>query len=93
MPPYKINVVSILQDLAQEIEITRLNIGKEYGVEENGGYSIPPENLEKAEKEMNDLMSIEQDVKIRMIKESDLDGFDLTMAQMSAIMFMIEDEE
>lgn len=96
--PVKVNFflqknVSILQELAQEIENSRLFIGKEYGVYENGGYKILPENFEKANKEIEDLFNIEQDVKIKMIKESDLDGFDLTMAQMSAILFMIEEEE
>lgn len=96
--PVKINFplqknISILQKLAQEIEDSRMAIGKEYGVFENGVYKILPENMEKANKEMEDLFNIEQEVKIKMIKESDLDGFDLTMAQMSAIMFMIEENE
>mgnify|MGYP003399099163 CR=1 FL=1 len=70
-----------------------MSIGKEYGAQNGDSYQINPENFEKAKKEMDDLMNIEQEVKIRMIKESDLEGFDLTMAQMSAILFMIEEEE
>ena len=98
--PIKINYwlqknMRTITTLAQEIEETRLTIAKTYGepTEDGDSYKVPPENIETAQQELNDLFGIEQDVDIHMFKLSEFDGIDLSMTQMAAIMFMIDDTE
>lgn len=96
--PIKINFYlqknkSILVSLAQEIEKTRMEIAQSYGELDNetNSFIIPPEKMVEASKELNDLFNLEQDVNIYMINIDSLsDDYDMTTAQMEAIMFMIE---
>lgn len=78
---------------AQEIESARINIAKEFGTlnEEGTSYDVPAENMAAANKELNDLFNLEQDLNIHIFKLDDFDGVELTYQQMSAIMFMIEE--
>ena len=82
-----------LMSLAREIEEARMNIVREYGnpAEEDGAYFIPEEKVEAAQKELADLLALEQEVQIHTVK---IDAFDdsltLSMKQMEALMFMIE---
>lgn len=81
-----------LLSLAQEIEEARMSIAQTYGTNSgDGNFSIAPENISKAQEELNQLFSIEQDVNIAKVKFDDLDpNMELTSAQMEALMFMIE---
>lgn len=82
-----------LVQLAQDIEQSRMNIAQSYGTldEENQQYVIPPEKMEAAAKELNDLFTLEQEVQIYTINiDSFGDDLTITTAQMEAIMFMIE---
>jgi hypothetical protein len=85
--------ISTLTTLGEEIEKARLNIAKHYGEpdEENNRYTIPEENRDVVAKELEELLSIEQEVEIKMIKVEDLGNAEFTTAQMQAIMFMIEE--
>lgn len=86
---------SILTSLAQDIEQARMEIAKTYGElnAEGTQFIIKPENTAIVSKEINDLFGLEQEVNIGKIKESHLsDEFPLTVAQMEAIIFMIEEE-
>lgn len=78
---------------AQEIEKSRLEIAKHYGVldEENQQYKISKDKLEEASKELNDLFSIEQELDIKTFSIEALGNAEFTPAQMQAMMFMIED--
>ena len=78
---------------AQEIEKSRLEIAKHYGVldEENKQYKIPEDKLEEASKELEDLFSIEQELDIKTFSIEALGNAEFTPAQMQAMMFMIED--
>ena len=79
--------------MAQDIEQSRLEIARSYGEldEETSQYIIPPEKMEEASKELNDLFNLEQDVQIYTINIDNLsDDITITTAQMEAIMFMIE---
>lgn len=96
--PIKINFYlqknkSILTNLAQEIEKTRMEIAQSYGEfnAESQQFIIPPEKIAEASQELNDLFNLEQDVNIYTINIDSLsDDYDMTTAQMEAIMFMIE---
>ena len=96
--PIKINFYlqknkNTLVEMAQEIEKTRMEIAQSYGEVDNETqqFIIPPEKAMEASKELNDLFNLEQDVNIYMINADSLsDDYDMTTAQMEAIMFMIE---
>ena len=85
--------ISTLAAAVQEIEKSRLEIAKHYGVLDEKGqqYKIPEDKLEEASKELNDLFSIEQDLDIKTFSIEALGNAEFTPAQMQAMMFMIED--
>ena len=96
--PIKINFflqknIQTLAAAGQEIEEARLGVAREYGVlnEEGTQYIIPPEKIPLAQKEIDDLFSLEQDLNIHIFKLDDFDNIALTYQQLSVIMFMIEE--
>lgn len=96
--PIKINFYlqknkKTLVALAQDIEAARMEIAKSYGTlsEAQDQYIIPPENMEKAQKELNDLFDLEQEVPIGKININKIDeDLVLSAGQMDALMFMID---
>lgn len=96
--PTKINFFiqknrKIFLELAQEIEEARMEIIKHYGIPNEDGetYHFPPEVIEQASKELEELVNIEQEVNVSTIDLDALDNVKLTSAQMNALMFMIEE--
>lgn len=84
---------TIISEMAKEIEQHRINIIHHYGeILENGNVIVPENKIDNANKEINDLLSIEQEVKIYTFKIEEIADVQLTSAQMSSIMFMIEEE-
>ena len=82
-----------LVDLGQDIEASRLEVIQSYGniTEDGTQYLIPQEKLEDAQKELEELLTLEQEVDIYTISADSLtDDISLTTGQMEAIMFMIE---
>lgn len=75
------------------IEQSRFGIIRHYGTldETTGSYNVPNEVLAKANKELEELLQIEQDIDISMIKLDDLVDLDFTFEQMEALSFMIEE--
>lgn len=96
--PIKLNFIlqknnKTLVELIKEIEAARMEIGKKYGELSEEGYSISSENIDAANTEYSDLMSIEQDVNITTISIDKLpDDLVLTTGQMGALSFMITEE-
>lgn len=99
--PIKINFflqknIKTLMDAAQEIEEMRLKIGKKYGTYDSTtqSYHIPSgENLNKAQQEINNLLSIDQILDINLISLTELQNTThLTVGQMSAMLFMIDND-
>lgn len=87
--------IKVLKSLAEEIYLMRDNIIYHYGKpdsEEDDTYIISKENREIAQKELDDLIEMEQEVPILKLKFSDIENLEFTMNQMEAIMFMIEEE-
>ena len=84
--------ISLLAAAAQEVEKSRLEIAKHYGTldEANQQYIVPEDKLEDANKELQDLLNIEQDLEIKTFSIEDLGNTEFTAGQMQAIMFMIE---
>lgn len=82
-----------LMSLGQDIESSRMEIINTYGeISEDGTqYVIPQEKIELAQKELEDLLNLEQEVQIYKINIDNLpDDIILTTGQMEAMMFMIE---
>lgn len=92
---YLIKNKNLLIKLAQEIEQSRNMILNKYGKPSEDGtqYFISQENTEIAQKELNDLFELTQEVKIYQFPLTAFNDMDaLTIQQMEAIMFMIEEE-
>ena len=85
--------IRIIREAAEEIDRARLFIGAQFGTANAAGtgYDVPPENMAAANKELQDLFDLEQDLNIHIFNLDDFDGIELTYQQMSAIMFMIEE--
>ena len=85
--------IRLIVAAGEEIEKTRFQVAQHYGTldEENNVFVIPEEKLKEANKEINDLFAIEQDLNIQLIKLEDLGSAAFTTKQMQAIMFMIEE--
>ena len=80
-----------LMAVAQDVEKYRMDIIKKYGEEVDGNYNVPQDKIEIANKELQDLFSIEQEVNIYKFNIEDLGDIKLNSNQMNAILFMIED--
>lgn len=76
-----------------EIDLIRKDIIKNYGIlQENNEYFIENSNIDLVNNELNDLLSIEQEIDISKIKLSDIENLEFTLEQMEALMFMIEED-
>lgn len=83
----------ILRSLCEEIENSRLLIGKKYGImdkDDPTAYKIPPETLQQAQDDLDTLMNIEQDVNLYALHLEDLGDCQLTSQQMQSIIVMID---
>lgn len=82
-----------LLEFAQEIEESRMEILRTYGEidEESGNLRIPEDKIAAANKEIIDLLSLEQEVAIKTVQFEDIpEDISLTTGQMEAIIFMID---
>ena len=84
---------STILTLGEEIEKARMSIFQQYGdYTEDGMITIPPEKISIAQYELDDLLAIEQDINILKFSiERFTDDISLSIEQMEAIMFMIEE--
>lgn len=96
--PIKINFflqrnIQNLIKLAEEIDAAREKIAQSFGElnAERTEYLIPPDKMEEAHQELNDLFELSQEVNIHIFKLDDFNNIELTMEQLSLIMFMIEE--
>lgn len=81
---------------AQEINEMRLKIGKKYGEydKETQSYQIQDKNkLELAQQDLKNLLSIDQILDIYMISLTDIEDLKLTVAEMNAMLFMIDEND
>ena len=78
--------------VANEIEESRMSILNKYNIGgENEEIQIATENIENANKELKDLLSIESEMNIYTFAIEELDGIKFTPTQMEAILFMIQE--
>lgn len=81
--------------LGQEIEEARINILHQYGTDKGDGtFEVPKEKISTVQNELNELFEIEQEINILKFSSEKLtNDFTLSLEQMEAIMFMIEETE
>ena len=96
--PIKLNFmlrknIQTLMNYMEQINVGRQAIGMQYGIPtEDGGFNVPADKIDEANKELTDLGNIVQEVSIQTIKFNEIDeNLKLTPQQMEAIMFMIEE--
>ena len=80
-------------DKMNGIEESRIKTIREFGEEKDGQIQIPNEKVEEVNKEIAELFDIEQEMNIFMISFEDIENLEFTSAEMSALLFMIEDPE
>lgn len=80
-------------DKMNEIEESRIKTIREFGEEKDGQIQIPNEKVEEVNKEIAELFDIEQEINIFMVSFEDIENLEFTSAEMSALLFMIEDPE
>lgn len=97
--PVKINFflqknINLILQLSKEIEESRLNIARQYGTlnSEQTAFIISEEKEKEANLELQDLLSLTQEVNIHKLKLNDFENINLSFDQMSAILFMIDEE-
>ena len=97
--PVKVNFYlqknkNTLITLAQDIETSRMEIVRNYGApnpDNDGQYIIAADKVAEAQKELSDLLALQQEVNIYTVNIDNIpDDLALTTGQMDAIMFMIE---
>lgn len=83
-----------LFSLAEDIERYRVDILNKYGAKlaDNNMISIPENQVEAANKELEDLLNISQELNIYTFSIEELKDINLTSSQMEAILFMIDEE-
>lgn len=84
---------TVLNDLAKEIEESRIAILQKHGTlnEENNQFEFEKDKVQTVITELNELFSLEQEIKIYTVKIEDFgDNLTLTTEQMEALMFMID---
>lgn len=96
--PVKINFflqknIQLIAAAGKEIEEARVKVAQDFGdlTEDGTQFVVPPERMAAAQKELNDLFSLEQDLNIHVFKLDEFNDIELTYQQLSAIMFMIEE--
>ena len=86
--------IGVIAAAAQEIEKARLDVAQHYGELDaaNNQYRIPDDKIELAQKELNDLFSLEQELDIRTFNIDALGNVEFTPGQMQVLMFMINED-
>ena len=81
-----------IAELAQEIEIARAEIIKNFGEQkEDQKYYIPQDTIQEAQPELLDLLNIQQEIEVFTISLNNIENLHFTLPQMEALMFMIEE--
>lgn len=86
----------LLIQLTEEIEESRMHIVTRYGnlAQDGQSYIINPEHIATAQQELDDLFAIKQEVNLTLIPEEYLtDNIVLSMEQMDALFFMIQENQ
>lgn len=84
--------ISLFTQLREEIDQCRRNIIFHYGEDKEGDFIVKSEFIEQANKELEQLATITQDVEIYTLPLSTLNEVKLTTGQLKSLMFMVEED-
>ncbi len=83
-----------LKNIKVDIDKMLVYIGEKYGTLEEDGYVIKPENMTHAQKELDNLYGITQEINIDTISLNDFpNDLFINMNQLDTLMFMIKEEK
>lgn len=81
-----------LLSIAGEIETSRMGILNKYNTNDNSDdIKIATDKIDVANKELAELLAIQEEIKIYTFSIEELEGIKFTPLQMEAILFMIKD--
>lgn len=81
-----------LDNVVDDLEQFRLKVINNYAdVHSDDTYSIEPEKRVQANKELEDLLEMDQQIDITQLSLQDIKDLEFTPQQMEALMFMIEE--
>ena len=78
------------------LEEQRTDLIKKYGVEKNGNYSIPDDDLTARKKyfdEYKELLELEEEIDVRQLTLDELDRVELTANEHESVGFMLKIED
>ena len=86
--------IQLIHSAADEIENMRYRLGQTYGVfnQEESAFTIKEDSIDIVNQQLSELMHLEQDIPLHIFKLSEFDNIELTYDQISAIMFMVEED-
>lgn len=88
--------IKLLQPIVESIDMVKVDIFTKYGTRNTtnpGSYDISAESIDIVNTQLKELSSAENEVDILTIKLDALDGYELTVDEMDALYFMIEESE
>ena len=78
------------------LEEQRTDLIKKYGVEKDGNYAIPEDDLSARKKyfdEYKELLELEEEIDVRLLTLDELDRVELTANELESIEFMLKIED
>ena len=78
------------------LEEQRTDLIKKYGVEKDGNYAIPEDDLSARKKyfdEYKELLELEEEIDVRRLTLDELDRVELTANELESIEFMLKIED
>ena len=84
--------IKLLTPIVEDIDFARQSVAATYGVEAEGGYSIPEQQIDTVNQELTAIAETEVDVPIVKVKMSDIENLNISVGIAEALEFMIEEE-
>ena len=81
--------IKLLTPIVEDIDFARQSVAATYGVEVEGGYSIPEQQIDTVNQELTAIAETEVDVKVKM---SDIENLNISVGIAEALEFMVEEE-
>lgn len=78
------------------LEEQRSELVKKYGVEKDGNYSIPDDDIEARKKffeEYKELLDLEEEIDVRQLTLDELDRVELTANELESVEFILKIED
>ena len=84
--------IKLLAPIVEDIDFARQSVAATYGVEVEGGCSIPEQQIDTVNQELTAIAETEVDVPIVKVKMSDIENLNISVGIAEALEFMVEEE-